>query len=371
MLDAIAARVLSRYQQVTGEALVPPIQSEQLLDVVFGNELSSPLWDELAEPPGRTILAGLAPAQRMIVFNARRRELLTGTPGLLNDTLGHENVPVEMVVAPGNHDCDFSDPSGARDLVRAGILKDFTQASDASVVDVCTAPQMAFFKFLDQVVPGRRRPQKSRYDPRLVYQFDIVHGDERLHFVCVNTPWMSQIHEDQGSLSFPADAVPSRSDGDGLRVALFHHPYNWIEANAARAFRKALEANFDIILTGHEHDGTWHVRRGEGGECNEYIEGGVLQESKHPATSAFNVLVIDTTTTQQSFARYSWDGSRYVPVTPQGAVDGHERVWTDLQVNRLRQRGRYEVSSEMAQAAADGAPGRDRGRLPQAGSQGR
>ena len=81
-------------------------------------------------------------------------------------------------------------PDGFEDLARHNLVtfkshqealdawRRITQASDASVVDVCTAPQKAFLEFLDQVAPGRRRPQKSRYDPRLVYQFDVAHGDD-------------------------------------------------------------------------------------------------------------------------------------------------------------------------------------------------
>src|SRR5207249_4957752 len=102
---------------------------------------------------------------------------------------------------------------------------------------------------------------------------------------------------------------------------------------------KQLEANFDVILTGHEHDATWQTRHGENGERNEYIEGGLLQDSKHPKFSAFNAIVIETTALKEKFTRFSWDGSMYAPAN--AALNAPSSDWTDLQVNRLRQRGHY------------------------------
>lgn len=89
-LEHIARTVLVRYQQRTGRAITLPLSVEHILDAVFPEELNPPLWDALPEPAGRTVLAGLAPAQRLIVLNDDREQLITGTAGLYNTLLGHE-----------------------------------------------------------------------------------------------------------------------------------------------------------------------------------------------------------------------------------------------------------------------------------------
>jgi hypothetical protein len=89
-LERLACELLIRYQRSTDRALAAPIDAEDILDSAFADELSTPLWDAIPETPGRTVLAGLAPADRLIVLNERRRQLITDTQGLYNTTLAHE-----------------------------------------------------------------------------------------------------------------------------------------------------------------------------------------------------------------------------------------------------------------------------------------
>ncbi|MGH2459689.1 MAG: ImmA/IrrE family metallo-endopeptidase, partial [Chloroflexota bacterium] len=48
------------------------------------------LWEPIAEPPGQTILAGLIPDERLIVFNETRRRVFDDTTFLYRTVLAHE-----------------------------------------------------------------------------------------------------------------------------------------------------------------------------------------------------------------------------------------------------------------------------------------
>ena len=89
-LERLACELLIRYQHSTGRPLAAPITAESILDTTFSADLSTPLWDAIPEAPGRTVLAGLAPSERLIVLNETRRQLITETPGLYNTTVAHE-----------------------------------------------------------------------------------------------------------------------------------------------------------------------------------------------------------------------------------------------------------------------------------------
>ncbi|GAH03803.1 unnamed protein product, partial [marine sediment metagenome] len=60
-------------------------------------------------------------------------------------------------------------------------------------------------------------------------------------------------------------------------ISVFHHPYNWPNADNARLFKKNIENTTDIILTGHEHDQSHFKVIQNTGVIIDYIEGGVLQ----------------------------------------------------------------------------------------------
>jgi hypothetical protein len=89
-LERLASEVLVRYQRQSGRPLRPPIRAEELLDVVYADVLNPPLWEAIPEPPGRTVLAGLAPEHRLVVLNETRRQLFAETEGLENTTIAHE-----------------------------------------------------------------------------------------------------------------------------------------------------------------------------------------------------------------------------------------------------------------------------------------
>ena len=89
-LELLANRVLARYHATIAGEFRAPVEAWRLLDVVYPDQLNPPLWEPIPEPPGRTVLAALAPADRLVVLNETRRQLIEETEGLENDLVAHE-----------------------------------------------------------------------------------------------------------------------------------------------------------------------------------------------------------------------------------------------------------------------------------------
>jgi len=238
---------------------------------------------------------------------------------------------IECIAIPGNHDCDLSSSQVARQMIINSLDRQ-QQAIDNRVVEICSEVRKIFFDFRDtiEVVEG---PKSLAWERKL----SIAGG--RIVFRCYNTSWLSQNPEVPGKLFFPIGMANWGTSDDDVSISLLHHTYNWFDPNNARQLRTHVERTSDIILTGHEHVHTRRTQFVGTGEINQYIEGGVLQESGEPLRSSYNVLLIDTATKQQKFINYLWDGEIYQPTGP-------EPAWETYQVNRLRESNRFALNDK-------------------------
>ena len=96
-LERRADRLLGRYEAQYEPISSPPIPVERILEDVLDLGI---LWDTIPEEPGQSILAGLDPNNRTVVFNESRLALIEETPGLYNTVLGHEAGHWEAHVDP-------------------------------------------------------------------------------------------------------------------------------------------------------------------------------------------------------------------------------------------------------------------------------
>jgi hypothetical protein len=86
-IERLASKLLCKYYSTNGETQTCPIPVEQLAEDIFDFKI---LWQIIPEKDSETILAGLAPSQRMVMFNEKRRSIFDGTPGLYRTVLAHE-----------------------------------------------------------------------------------------------------------------------------------------------------------------------------------------------------------------------------------------------------------------------------------------
>lgn len=210
----------------------------------------------------------------------------------------------EWVLVPGNHDCDFDRHTDARQTMIDTISSNPGQIAtkDTSIADLCLGVQSEFFKFARRIQPEIEI--RSGHD-KLRYKKTLTAGAMTIRCDCYNTAWLSQHRETPSQLFYPIALLKEEKDKCDLVLSLFHHPYNWLDPDNARTFRKHVEQSSDIILTGHEHAGEFYEKRNLSGEGVQFIEGGVLQDDK-PQESGFNLLVVDFGEKQWQVVQYEW-----------------------------------------------------------------
>jgi len=242
----------------------------------------------------------------------------------------------EMLIVPGNHDCDFSEPNKAREIVVSNVRADDL---DETVFRQAVEVQEGFEHFAARL--GAPLDKCDASGKLCRYQRYSLGADTAVEFRLVNSAWMSTPNEKQGSLLFPTQLLESpERDGPlpNLVVTLLHHPYNWFESSNARALRTELEATSDIVLTGHEHEIDEYLKDRRLGQQIDYVEGGVLQGLATARSSEFNVLVVDLHDKEQTLYRFSWNdhSGRYEPAA--------DPISTSLARNLYRLRQEFRLT---------------------------
>ena len=96
-LERMANGLLARHEERYAPIDSPPVPVESILENILDLNI---LWDSIPEEPGQSILAGLDPNNRTVVFNDTRLALIEETPGLYNTVLAHEAGHWEAHVDP-------------------------------------------------------------------------------------------------------------------------------------------------------------------------------------------------------------------------------------------------------------------------------
>jgi len=209
----------------------------------------------------------------------------------------------DVIVVPGNHDCDF-----AKDDATRRALVDSVVAGgevDESVVLNCTATQNAFFDFL-----ATRWPEAIRAPmDRLAYVIEIVRAGRTFRFTCYNTAWISKKHEQQ-QISVPEVVFKSDNDRADVECAVTHHPNGWLRADNARRFRNHLESTADIVFTGHEHAPSTFLKVHTDGHGALYSEAAAVRGHGDEPTG-FAVQLIDCEALSQKSYAFQWNGVMY------------------------------------------------------------
>jgi Calcineurin-like phosphoesterase len=255
-----------------------------------------------------------------------------------------------FVLVPGNHDCDFT----CDDSIRTTLLKSMSPSSiDSVIVSKCASVQENFFEFRNSFCQTNNNINMDINEVNtlltiMTFSFNNYLFPCNITFQLINSAWMSTRKEQQGKLLFPLQFLPTNHEPaihPNAVITMFHHPYNWFEANNARDFRKAIELTSDVILTGHEHEDSHYLKTFSNGASLEYFEGGVLQESGDPDISSFNAIILDLDEQKVRSIRYCWtDNSHYVP---------EDFGWHPFQRNKQRLRRDFEVSSDFTATLND------------------
>lgn len=243
---------------------------------------------------------------------------------------------VEIVVVPGNHDCNFRGSGLARKTVIDRLLKEKEPQIDESIITLCTQVQDEFFAFRDRIA----KPSITHL-PRMVDEYRFSAGDNSLSLLCANSAWLSTIKEDPGHLLFPPSALPIEPTGSSAVVVIFHHPYPWLKPSNRHEFQSRVEDVADLVLTGHEHI---HIQRTENsvtGAGAEYLAAVAFQNPQDLESAGFNAILLDLELKKQQTFQFEWDSDvgMFRPVTA-------EPPWEAFQLNPIRARKEFRFNAE-------------------------
>lgn len=219
---------------------------------------------------------------------------------------GERAIPVEVLVIPGNHDCDLQGDLAMRD-VAISSLKNSTsegQPPAGSIASVVLGPLSAYSQFASRVAPDAAIVASEPFYRCVQRRY----GTGSIAYHLFNTAWMSRREELPGSLLFPWSLCPGQalSDAD-VSIAVLHHPFNWfVQPACYRPLRDRVESIADLVLSGHEHSELIFGKEFHGSGTVQYVEGAVLFERSVPNRSGFHVLRIDLAQKRVSMATYSW-----------------------------------------------------------------
>ena len=215
---------------------------------------------------------------------------------------------MEIIVAPGNHDCDFSGPDEIRDAIVGQVEAKYPNVPQ-SFLEKCTECQSNYFAFRERVGSTLHKVN----DDRLWTTYELESDGKRVLFDVLNASWMSTRHEKQGGLLFPFEQYSKFESGDGdIRIGVLHHPYGWYSQRNQAKFRSFMQGLCDVVFTGHEHDSSARISDDLiNGEC-AYVEGAALFE-RDSAESGFNVVMLDLSAQRFQYVVYGWENERYEP----------------------------------------------------------
>ena len=223
------------------------------------------------------------------------------------------NASCTFLYSPGNHDVDHTDKRKTRIAVIDQIKIQPQYATEADIIRECTIEQEAFFSFRNAL----ESPGSIVFDDLLLRVHRIHHDTGAIQINMLNTAWMSEMEERQGSLIFPIEQYAEQlKTSDGFTIAVLHHPLNWFEPENARALREELLRNSSIVCFGHEH--MPDSKRGvtSHGDHVLYVDGGVLNETDEKTRSSFNLIVLDVDSSEIRHIKFERNDARFVPENP-------------------------------------------------------
>jgi hypothetical protein len=243
-----------------------------------------------------------------------------------------KNVPVEFVVAPGNHDCNFEHDDQIRQMAISCLSKDSSGADD-SVIDACTKVQEEFFSFHKKLIPNRDPSSDKLW---VTQSFDFQGA--KLVFDTLNLAWVSKINEEQGGIFFPHEKYHFKKLSSGeVRLVVMHHPLNWFHQGMYKPFRKFIRDLASIVVTGHEHQGNLgELIDTESGQ-SAYIEADVLQDRRDTTRSAFNLVELDFSEDLYKSTKFQWN-SKSFEISEDGS-------WSEFRNLPTKRHDDFEINS--------------------------
>lgn len=246
-------------------------------------------------------------------------------------------VEPHVIMVPGNHDCDFDIKDKAVRDTRDTIIDKVKKGDYSEIKDECYASCQKTQENY-KTFEAKYMQYESEYLGGLLKKIKLAVNDKEIYFFCLNSSWMSQLHEEEGKLFFPVQrldgtVLPVRGD---LIISVLHHPFSWFNVKDRLELKNFLEKNSDIIITGHEHVESKEVRDNLKDKTTEYITGDVLFNGNGSPDSGFNLIEVDFDKQEQKITNYKWNKDIY--------IKGNETRWFPYRRNIRLSKESFKIS---------------------------
>lgn len=196
-----------------------------------------------------------------------------------------------LFVVPGNHDVD-------RDL-GIGLARTLTSREEADQYFGPSVPkthltqkQRRFLQWYNGYFNGIRvMPENSSCGPVEVIDVRGV----KIGILPINSALFSQGDDDHeklwiGRRSLDTATEQLQASDAKIKVALIHHPLDWLDGLERSNIRSTLYANVDIILRGHLHETDVENVVAAGGEVLHLAAGAAYQTRKWPNRALYSTI---------------------------------------------------------------------------------
>lgn len=273
---------------------------------------------ERYEKIGATLLTELPEASALfiiitgdIAFSGSKLEYEQATlflNNLIKYIKGKFVKPVYVIMTPGNHDGEFKKAGNGRLAIIDKVREKGELYIDDEVISQCTAPQKNYFEFESQLSSEGLIINETLWKE---YQFHIE--DMVIGFSSINASWMSQIPEEPGKLVFPVKRYSTaNSSNASINIILFHHPLNWYAQGTYHPLRDLCRANYQIIMSGHEHTHSSTITSDNANNQTINLEAGALGP-EDIEKSTFSIIKIDLIKKRFAQEIFKWHETMYLP----------------------------------------------------------
>lgn len=217
----------------------------------------------------------------------------------------------EIILTPGNHDCNFTNDNQVRKNAVINMNYDYI-GNDDSVIEQCLSVQKDFWEFANKLNSTAAK-SATMYE----YIEDNI-NDKKIIFHCFNTAWMSSIEERPGSIFYPIKKIREKLflDGD-VNISLFHHHYSWLNPNTIEnnknEFSTCVNEISELVLFGHEHEqsGMNHQNIYENKESYNFAGSALQQMQGTHVDSGFQTFILDLDLKKGENSYYHWNNSLF------------------------------------------------------------
>lgn len=218
---------------------------------------------------------------------------------------------ISIVFVPGNHDCKIKKDDAVRKILIDDVLKNKKCMND--VVNNISSVQKSYFDFSCDYHNNYNIISENKLNTTIEFQLE----NNKIKFNLLNTAWISNLNKNQ--LFMPIDLL-NINNTKIFNIAVFHHDFNWLEPNNAREYKKIIEKNHDLILTGHEHTPNFEKRLNNENNIDQF-HGGVLQDSNEKKNSSFNFILINLDEKKVKLSKFNWENHIYKEIEESDWMD--------------------------------------------------